>query len=140
MSRDDCDFGEMLLHMKKKLIAEVVGKPASEAVMVTPEIGDEADQAGEDHIREISLLLTGRNKEKLVAIEAGLEKIRGGNYGTCEECGEKIALGRLKVMPLAKYCVNCQSGVEKELRFEKQTEEELRYQQMASEMEQGENN
>ncbi len=41
-------------------------------------------------------------------IKEALEKIEKGEYGACEECREEIGQGRLKAMPLAKLCVNCQ--------------------------------
>lgn len=31
----------------------------------------------------------------------------------CEECGNIIPLGRLKIVPTTKYCINCQSNLEK---------------------------
>ncbi len=134
-------FAETLLAMKKKLLVDAGGKPSAQSSpALTPEIGDEADQAGEDHIREISLLLTGRSKEKLLAIEEALEKIAGETYGICQECGDPIALARLQVMPLAKFCVNCQAQSEKEMNFARQAQEEQQHQQMAAEMEQEENN
>ncbi len=42
-----------------------------------------------------------------------LEKIEDGTYGKCEGCGEDISKKRLKVLPFAKYCVKCQSEMEK---------------------------
>ena len=40
-------------------------------------------------------------------------------------CGEQIGAGRLKVMPLADYCVDCQSKNEKEIGREGNSEEDL---------------
>lgn len=31
----------------------------------------------------------------------------------CEECGEIIPIKRLKVVPLARLCINCQTEMEK---------------------------
>ncbi|HSR10733.1 MAG TPA: TraR/DksA C4-type zinc finger protein, partial [Thermodesulfobacteriota bacterium] len=65
--------------------------------------------------REITLLLSARNKAKLAEIEGALEKIRNGTYGICEECDDPIESGRLRVVPLAKFCVSCQANLEKEM-------------------------
>ncbi len=126
---------KLLLHMREKLLAEVMEKPIPESLMVTPDIGDEADQAGDEASREVSILLTARNKQKLLAIEEALEKIAEGTYGMCEECGERIGSGRLKAMPLARFCVSCQSRLEKEMTQQRKEEEELRRQQFPSEIE-----
>ena len=49
----------------------------------------------------------------------------------CEECGEKIGAGRLRVMPLAKSCVNCQKNLEKELTLQRGDEEDSTYRGLA---------
>lgn len=46
----------------------------------------------------------------MLPVNEALDKLEKGIYGTCENCGEPISPGRLKAMPLAKFCVICQSG------------------------------
>ena len=116
-----------ILAMRHKLLSEISEKPVPETLIVTTDIGDLIDQAGDERDRQMSLLLTGRGKEKLQAINEALEKISEGGYGICEECGDKIGSGRLKVMPLAKYCVSCQSKLEKEISLLRKAEEDLQY-------------
>jgi DnaK suppressor protein len=121
-----------ILTMRQRLLADISEKPIPETLIVTTDIGDLVDQAGDERDREMSLLLTGRGKEKLHAINEALEKIREGSYGICEECGDKIGPGRLKVMPLAKSCVSCQSRLEKENGLLRKAEEDLEYRGLAS--------
>ncbi len=128
----------LLLDMRKKLISEISGSRILESLNASSEIGDLIDQAGGERDREVSLLLTDRDKEKLFAIDEALEKLKEGSYGICEECEDKIGQGRLKVMPLAKYCVNCQSKIEKEMVLQKKVEEELKYRGFASDTEEEE--
>ena len=45
-------------------------------------------------------------------IDMALDKIKEGNYGVCEECGEEIGEKRLKVLPFARYCRDCQESFE----------------------------
>jgi len=120
-----------LLDMRDKLVAEISENRFSESLITPSDIGDLVDQAGDERDRELSLLLTGREKEKVLAINEALEKLDEGTYGTCEDCGEKIGQGRLKVMPLAKLCVSCQSRWEKEMSIQKRTEEDLTYRSLA---------
>jgi DnaK suppressor protein len=121
-----------ILAMRQRLLADISEKPIPETLIVTTDIGDLVDQAGDERDREMSLLLTGRGKEKLQAINEALEKIREGSYGICEECGDKIGPGRLKVMLLAKYCVSCQSKLEKEISLLRKAEEDLEYRGLPS--------
>ena len=120
-----------ILAMRQKLLEDISEKPIPETLIATTDIGDLVDQAGDERDREMALLLTGRDKEKLQAINEALEKIREGSYGVCEECGDKIGPGRLKVMPLAKYCVTCQSRQEKEISLLRKAEEDLEYRGLA---------
>jgi DnaK suppressor protein len=41
-------------------------------------------------------------------LDDALERLRRGLYGVCDECGEEISLERLRVMPFAAYCIDCQ--------------------------------
>ncbi len=44
---------------------------------------------------------------RLRDIDLALEKIKQGNYGKCESCGNKIPEERLKVFPEARLCLEC---------------------------------
>jgi len=112
---------EALLEMRRKILAELSSRSLPHA-SPTGDIGDVADQAVDEQDRGLSLLLTGREKEKLRAVQEALDKVDGGTYGVCEECRESIGPGRLKALPLAKLCVACQSTWEEEI--ESHAEEE----------------
>jgi DnaK suppressor protein len=118
------DARETLLNMRKKLLAEHSKAPSSEALVVGAETGDDMDLASDLRDREISMLLTQRGRKKLLAIDEALDKIKEGSYGICEECGEQIGAGRLKVMPLAKHCVECQGKIEEEIESEEDLKSE----------------
>jgi RNA polymerase-binding transcription factor DksA len=51
--------------------------------------------------------------ERANRLAEALERLRGGDYGTCQECGEAIAPARLKAMPEVTTCVRCQDRLEK---------------------------
>lgn len=125
------DARTTLLNMRKKLMAGSSEALNSRALIVGMETGDELDWASDQQSRELSLLLGGRDREKLLAINEALAKIEEGNYGVCQECGEKIGAGRLKVMPLATYCVECQTKVEKEIDLEGNSEEDFKNQPLS---------
>jgi DnaK suppressor protein len=85
------------------------------------DIGDILDSVSEERTRELDMILTDREKQKLKQIDDALERIEEKTYGLCEECGVKIPRARLKVVPFAKYCVECKEVIERE---EKYTREE----------------
>ena len=43
-----------------------------------------------------------------------LAKIDEGVYGVCERCENSIPVKRLDLLPFTRYCVQCQSELEKE--------------------------
>ena len=45
-------------------------------------------------------------------IDTALDKIREGSFGICEECGDEIDERRLKVLPFARFCRDCQETFE----------------------------
>jgi RNA polymerase-binding protein DksA len=62
--------------------------------------------ASEEEEKETLFKLIERNKNKIKEIKAALDRIEKGNYGICEETGEKIQKERLKAIPYARYSVN----------------------------------
>ena len=54
-------------------------------------------------------------KFELIQIEAALNRMDKGNFGTCEECDAEIPVKRLRVRPDAILCLYCQETAEKEM-------------------------
>jgi RNA polymerase-binding transcription factor DksA len=48
-------------------------------------------------------------KTMLDNVDAALERIAEGTYGTCAECGKKIAKARIEFRPESIYCVDCKA-------------------------------
>lgn len=49
-----------------------------------------------------------RLEERRAQIEIALERIRKGQYGQCEHCGKPISAARLRALPYASTCIQCQ--------------------------------
>ena len=43
-------------------------------------------------------------------LSVALTRIKDGEFGYCEDCGEEIPVGRLNLDPAASKCVSCASG------------------------------
>jgi DnaK suppressor protein len=69
---------------------------------------DNGDWSVVDLSEDISLRQLSTHRETLLKIDEALRKIDEGTYGKCEDCGEDISVERLKVLPFAIYCVDCQ--------------------------------
>lgn len=58
--------------------------------------------------REVDVALGEQERAALIDIEAALQRLDEGRYGVCAQCGEDIAAERLKVLPQALYCIDCE--------------------------------
>ena len=63
--------------------------------------------------REVSFATRSLLVERANRLAEALDRLREGEYGTCEECGEPIAPARLKAMPEVITCVRCQDKLER---------------------------
>ena len=75
--------------------------------------GDGASITGE---RELAFAVRGRLVERANRLAEALDRLRFGDYGTCEICGESIAPGRLRAIPEVTTCVVCQDAQERRAR------------------------
>jgi len=73
---------------------------------------DDGDWSVIDLSEDISLRQLSAHRGTLLKIDEALRKLDEGTYGICEDCGEAINEGRLKVLPFAIYCVECQEKLE----------------------------
>lgn len=73
-----------------------------------------ADDATEVFTRERNLALRSNAEDLLAQVDAALDRLAEGSYGTCARCGQEIATERLEALPYAIYCISCQSQVEQE--------------------------
>ena len=71
-----------------------------------------SEQASETLERELDLGVLESVESELRELEAALQRVDAGSYGTCEVCKKPIAEGRLEAMPAARYCVEDQAKVE----------------------------
>ncbi|MBP2684078.1 MAG: molecular chaperone DnaK [Deltaproteobacteria bacterium] len=112
---------EMLLKKREDLVQEISRRSKASTESGAQDIGDILDSVSEERTRELDMILTDREKRKLAQIDDAIERIDENTYGLCEDCGVKIPKARLRVLPFAKYCVECQEKTERE---EKYTREE----------------
>lgn len=71
--------------------------------------GDTAD----GYYQEFNLRLMERDESTLSEVLDALERIEAGVYGQCEGCENAISKDRLRVMPHARMCIDCQRQAER---------------------------
>ncbi len=73
---------------------------------------DIVDRASSFIDRSLSQNICDRESLKIRRLEQSLDDLADGVYGICEECGEDIAIKRLKANPLARHCIECKTAIE----------------------------
>lgn len=79
---------------------------------------DLVDRANNAYNREFMLALSGTERDLLRDIDQALERLEQGVHGVCEPCSKAIPQARLKAVPWARYCIDCQERVEQGLLLE----------------------
>src|SRR5215467_2305131 len=108
------ELKKMLEERRRELLNEVQGKIRD----VRAEGGKERDvldqgESSEVDIQEdIEFALIQMKSETLNKIDAALRRLEDGSYGDCFECGEEISEARLRALPFAVRCKDCEEARE----------------------------
>ena len=72
-----------------------------------------ADMAADTYDRELSMNIASSEQQMLYEIDDALKRLDNGSYGVCQQCNQPIAMSRLKAVPSASLCIECQRSKEK---------------------------
>lgn len=72
------------------------------------EVKDAEEQSVQDFVQDVELALMEMKSETLAQIDEAIRRLEAGSYGTCANCGREIAEPRLKALPFATLCLECQ--------------------------------
>jgi len=87
---------ETLLETKKQLLREIQDRVKTETEGSKDEGRDTYDLASDERDREINFILTDRERDKLLAIDEALQRIKDKSYGICE-CGCENCEGEIRL-------------------------------------------
>lgn len=111
MSRKDrAYFKDLLLRLRDRVTGQIsfLADDSLKRVDDTP-----TEDRTDDFDREFALNLVSSEHDALFEIDEALRRLSAGTYGICDLCGGGIEKMRLRVLPVAKQCVKCQSRTEK---------------------------
>jgi DnaK suppressor protein len=109
-SKRNHDLTKMLEDRRRQLVYEVQGKirDGRRDYNKEHEVLDEGESSELDVQEEIEFALIQLKAETLKKIDAALRRIGEGTYGECFECGENIPEARLRALPFAVRCKDCE--------------------------------
>jgi DnaK suppressor protein len=84
---------------------------------IADELGEVNDSSVDNHLGDIATATFDRELEEgleegaqqtLDDVNAALQRIEDGTYGTCEVCGKPIGAARLEAIPWTRLCIDDQ--------------------------------
>ena len=109
----DHDLRKMLETRRRKLGSDVQSKIRDGRDHTNErEVLDEGESSEVDVQDEIGFALIQMEAETLKKVDASLRRLREGTYGVCCECGGEIPEARLRALPFAVRCKECEEARE----------------------------
>jgi DnaK suppressor protein len=116
------ELRKMLEDRRREIQAEVQGKMRGvrEEGGKLNEVLDAVESAEADIQEDIEFALVQMKSETLNKINDALKRLEHGDYGFCFDCGEEIAEKRLRALPFAVRCKDCEEARENAEQRERQ--------------------
>jgi len=119
------ELKQMLDGRRREIQAEVQGKMRGVREEGTwggklNEVLDAVESAEADIQEDIEFALVQMKSETLNKIHDALMRLEQGDYGYCFDCGEEIAEKRLRALPFAVRCKDCEEARENAQQRERQ--------------------
>ena len=110
------DLKRMLEDRRREILSEVQGKirdvRTENAWGKTTEVLDAGESSEADIQEDIEFALIQMKAETLNKINEALRRLEDGTYGNCFECGDEISEPRLRALPFAVRCKDCEEARE----------------------------
>ena len=108
------ELKKMLEERRRELLSEVQGKIRDVRAEGNKErdVLDQGESSEVDIQEDIEFALIQMKSETLNKINDALARLDQGDYGNCFECGEEIAEKRLRALPFAVRCKDCEEAKE----------------------------
>src|SRR5436190_22568715 len=117
------ELNKMLLERRSQLQAEVQGKMrdvrAEGMSGKMSEVLDAVESSEADIQEDIEFALIQMKSETLTKVNDALHRLEDGAYGYCADCGGEISDKRLRALPFAVRCKECEEGREMAVEREK---------------------
>ena len=112
--RRDHELRKILEDRRRKLMYEVQGRIRDVRTDIAKErpVLDQGESAEVNIQEDIELALIQMKAETLSKIDAALRRLDEDTYGVCFECGDEIAERRLRALPFAVRCKDCEEARE----------------------------
>jgi DnaK suppressor protein len=77
------------------------------------QVADPLDMTQQAAERDIAVHNLDRDSALVQRLRSAIERLNDGSYGVCLQCAEEIAPKRLKAIPWAELCIQCQESADR---------------------------
>ena len=108
------ELRKMLEDRRRELMTEVQGKMRDVRSQEGKdrEVLDQGESSEVDIQEDIEFALIQMKSETLNKIDAAVRRLEENTYGNCFECGDEISEARLRALPFAVRCKDCEEARE----------------------------
>jgi DnaK suppressor protein len=106
------EFERRLRRARREVWRTVVQTADELATLEAHQAGSLVEDVATDIAASVLSRLDGAGRHRLDEIDAAQARLAAGTFGTCERCATAIPLARLRAMPTARLCVDCQRAAE----------------------------
>jgi len=106
------EFARRLRDNRRALLRTLALTDDELATLEAHQAGATMEDATTETIGSMLSRLERRQRHELDEIENALARLEHGSFGVCESCGRGIPLARLRAMPAARHCLDCQKKAE----------------------------
>ena len=111
-SRQRRDTLGKMLRQRQDEVREKLRELRATLPLERAEVRDEEEQRMDEFVRDMDFALLEMESETLLRIDEALMRLEHGSYGICDRCDEPIAEARLRALPFATRCRDCQEREE----------------------------
>jgi RNA polymerase-binding protein DksA len=114
---DTAEYRKRLEEEKARLTHAVDFLEKENPGSLSDELGELAEGGTDNHLGDTATAMYDREldegleegaQQTIAEIDAALQRIEDGSYGTCEVCGKPIGAERLSAIPWARLCIDDQ--------------------------------
>ena len=119
------ELRKILEDRQRDILSEVQGRirgVRAEGSEKPHEVMDPGETSEVDIQEDIEFALIQMKAETLNKINEALSRLEEGSYGRCFECAEEIAEARLRALPFAVRCKDCEEARENAQKRERMTQ------------------
>lgn len=109
-----------MLEERRREIHEKLRSLRESIPVDAPDVRDAEEQSVDDFVQEVDLALMQMKSETLKKIDQAILRLEEGTYGRCQECDVEIPAPRLRALPFAALCRDCQEEAESLVRAQRE--------------------